>query len=114
MGLIPEITVLVLSIIFCVVGRDVFTFGDCLGFCAATVFLTFLLHMWILVKMDPEQQKKDDARKYNNYRYTCPMCRSNRIKTIGSGKKMITIGAVGVASSDFGKNYQCDSCNYKW
>lgn len=114
MALLPEIIVLVLSIILCIAGRGALSFWESFGFCIATVFLTILVHGWILSKMDPEQQKEDAARKYNNYKYTCPMCKSNRVKTIGSGKKMVTIGMVGAASSDFGKNYQCDNCNYKW
>ena len=42
-----------------------------------------------------ELKENFDRDKFNGYKYTCPMCGSNRIKTIGAGKKVagaLTIG----------------------
>ena len=70
----------------------------------------------------PEEKKRSQASqeayvnrtKYNDLKYTCPMCGSHKIKNIGTAKKVGGVVAVGLASQNIGKNYQCDDCNYKW
>lgn len=70
----------------------------------------------------PEERKQSQAaqqayinrEKYNGLKYTCPMCGSHKIKNIGTAKKVGGVLAVGLASQNVGKNYQCDDCNYKW
>ena len=61
-----------------------------------------------------KRSKKREREKYNDYQYTCPMCGSHKIKNIGTGKKLAGVAAVGLASRNIGKNYQCDDCNYRW
>lgn len=61
-----------------------------------------------------EQRDRDCAHRYNNYKYTCPMCGGHRIKTIGTGRKMASAVTLGVAGRSLGRNYQCDDCNYRW
>lgn len=44
----------------------------------------------------------------------CPTCGSTNIKKISGGKRWLTTGIFGLASSDVGKNMQCNSCGYKF
>lgn len=44
----------------------------------------------------------------------CPTCGSTNIKKISGGKRWLTTGIFGLASSDVGKNMQCNSCGAKW
>lgn len=61
-----------------------------------------------------ERASMEKAKEYNNYQYTCPMCGKHRIKNIGTGKKVAGVIAVGLASKNIGKNYQCQDCGYRW
>ena len=61
-----------------------------------------------------ERASMEKAKEYNNYQYTCPMCGKHRIKNIGTGKKVAGTIAVGLASKNIGKNYQCQDCGYRW
>lgn len=44
----------------------------------------------------------------------CPTCGSTNIKKISGGKRWLTTGLFGLASSDVGKTMQCDNCGAKW
>lgn len=44
----------------------------------------------------------------------CPTCGSTDIKKISGGKRWLTTGIFGLASSDVGKTMQCNSCGAKW
>lgn len=55
-----------------------------------------------------------EKHKYNDLKYTCPMCGGHRIKTIGTGRKVASATTLGVAGRSLGKNYQCADCNYRW
>ena len=55
-----------------------------------------------------------ERNKYNDLKYTCPMCGGHRIKTIGTGRKLASAATLGVAGRSLGKNYQCADCNYRW
>lgn len=59
-------------------------------------------------------KKEEEAKKYNYYKYKCPMCNSNRITKISTAKKVVSTGMFGMASQQIGKNYQCDDCKYMW
>lgn len=59
-------------------------------------------------------KKEEEAKKHNYYRYKCPMCNSNRIRTISTAKKVVSTEIFGIASRQIGKNYQCDDCKYMW
>ena len=58
-----------------------------------------------------EEQK---SKKYNYYKYTCPMCKSNRVTNISTTSKIVSSGMFGLASDKIGKCYQCEDCKYKW
>ena len=64
-------------------------------------------------KIDIDTLHQDKAN-YNNYMYSCPMCGNRKISNISTEKKLITMGVVGLASSNLGKNYICNNCKYKW
>ena len=68
-------------------------------------------------KQQGEMQKQTEervAKKYNYYRYKCPMCGSTRIVTLSTAKKAISAEAFGLGSRTIGKTYQCDECKYMW
>lgn len=44
----------------------------------------------------------------------CPTCGSTDIKKISGGKRWLTTGIFGLASSNVGKTMQCNSCGAKW
>lgn len=44
----------------------------------------------------------------------CPTCGSTNIKKISGTKRWVGTGLFGLASSDLGKNMQCNSCGAKW
>ena len=44
----------------------------------------------------------------------CPTCGSTNVKKIGSGKRWVSTGMFGLASSNLGKTMQCGSCGAKW
>lgn len=66
----------------------------------------------------PEDKKRAELEaekeKYNDLKYTCPMCGSHRIKTIGAGSRMAGMPTLGLASKNLGKLYHCDDCDYSW
>lgn len=68
-----------------------------------------------IASSDPEEVKQNwDKEKYNDYRLTCPVCGSNKVKRIGTVNRVASVAAVGLASSKIGKQYECDSCKHKW
>lgn len=44
----------------------------------------------------------------------CPVCNSNNVKKISTANRAVSVGAVGLASSKIGKQYECKSCHHKW
>lgn len=61
-----------------------------------------------------KQKEEKTAKKYNNYKYKCPMCGSNKIVNISTAKKVVSTEMLGLASNQIGKTYQCDDCKYMW
>ena len=61
-----------------------------------------------------QQKAEKEAKKYNHYRYKCPMCQSNKIVNISVVKKAVSAELLGLASDKIGKTYQCDDCKYMW
>lgn len=61
-----------------------------------------------------QQKAEKEAKKYNHYRYKCPMCQSNKIMNISTVKKAVSAEMLGLASDKIGKTYQCDDCKYMW
>lgn len=50
----------------------------------------------------------------NENGYKCPSCGRMAGHPIKSGRKMLSIGFLGLASNTVGKTYQCHSCGYMW
>lgn len=44
----------------------------------------------------------------------CPTCGSTNVRPISATKKATGFVLAGVFSSNFGKSYECENCNYKW
>lgn len=64
---------------------------------------------------DSKEVKQNwDKEKYNDYKFTCPMCGSKKIKKIGTMSRATSVAIVGLASSKIGKQYECDDCKHKW
>ena len=64
---------------------------------------------------DPQEIKQNwDKEKYNDYKFTCPMCGSQKVKKIGNIDRATSVAAWGLASSKIGKQYECDDCKHKW
>ena len=64
---------------------------------------------------DPKEVKQNwDKEKYNDYKFTCPMCGSKKVKKIGTVNRAASVATVGLASSKIGKQYECDDCKHKW
>ena len=61
-----------------------------------------------------EMIENHKREKYNYYKYTCPMCGSKKVKTIGTLNRGFSIYLFGLASSKIGKQYHCDNCKHKW
>lgn len=61
-----------------------------------------------------KQKEEKTAKKYNYYKYKCPMCSSNKIVNISTAKKIVSTEMLGLASKQIGKTYQCDECKYMW
>ena len=64
---------------------------------------------------DPQEIKQNwDKEKYNDYKFTCPMCGSQKVKKIGNIDRAASVATWGLASSKIGKQYECDDCKHKW
>lgn len=69
--------------------------------------IEFNLKMAQLKQSLPQTSETDNTPK-------CPTCGSTDIKKISGGKRWLTTGIFGLASSDVGKTMQCNSCGYKF
>lgn len=89
---------------------------------AVLLLIGFILFFMSPGLQDEEEKKRSkemqeaylNREKYNSLKYTCPMCGSHKIMNIGTAKKVGGVVAVGLASKNIGKNYQCDDCGYRW
>ena len=57
-----------------------------------------------------KQKDEKEAKKYNNYKYKCPMCGSNKIANISTAKKVVSAEMLGLASDKIGKTYLLELC----
>ena len=69
--------------------------------------IEFNLKMIQFKQSTPQISETDNVPK-------CPTCGSTDIKKISGGKRWLTTGIFGLASSDVGKTMQCNSCGAKW
>lgn len=87
--------------------------GVILVFAFAVLFVGFFIHTWLTA--DPKEVKQNwDKEKYNDYKFTCPMCGSHKVKKIGTMNRAASVAVAGLASSKIGKQYECDECQHKW
>lgn len=61
-------------------------------------------------QMQSEKLKAEEALKHPK----CPNCGSTNTQIISTLNRAISIGAVGLASSKIGKQYECKNCKHKW
>lgn len=59
-------------------------------------------------------QMKSSSQPQTDNTPKCPTCGSTDIKKISGGKRWVTTGLFGLASSDVGKTMQCNSCGFKF
>lgn len=90
-------------------------------------------HYWIdkqFVAQKKQEMIKEGERQYretNEYKNivkeqkrlskipACPLCNSKEyVKRISTFSRMMSISIVGLASSKFGKQYECTHCKFKW
>ena len=76
----------------------------------------YVYTMYISDNAPTEEEKKEmlEREKYNNFRYTCPYCKSKKVKSIGTFNRALSIHLWGLASSKIGKDFECDNCKRKW
>lgn len=70
-----------------------------------------------LQTMEDERKAQEAARKNEQYQYDhpeCPICKSRNTSRISTLNRAISVGAVGLASSKIGKQYECYHCKHKW
>ena len=62
------------------------------------------------------QQKMIEKEQIEKQQNTpkCPTCGSTNVRPISATKKATGFVLAGVFSSNFGKSYECENCNYKW
>lgn len=86
-----------------------------LVFPLAFVALLIVGMIYSFATSDPKEIKQNwDKEKYNDYKFTCPMCGSKKVKKIGTMNRAASVATVGLASSKIGKQYECDDCKHKW
>ncbi len=66
------------------------------------------------VRLSSPPPKEPTPIIHRTYQPKCPTCGSPDVKKIGSGKRLVSIGFFGLASSNLGKTMQCGSCGAKW
>lgn len=61
-------------------------------------------------QMQSEKLRAEEALKHPK----CPNCGSVNTQIISTLNRAVSIGAVGLASSKIGKQYECKNCKHKW
>lgn len=111
--LIFVIVVIIGGIWFLVDSFDGFHFGVIFAYIIAVLVCSSLLY--VLFTTDSKEFKENTNRqKYNDYKYTCPMCGSKKVKRISNMNRATSVATMGLASSKIGKQYECDDCKHKW
>ena len=88
-----------------------------LPFILAVIVVSAVLYLYVISDDKPtakEIKENGDKMKYNNYRYTCPVCGSRKVKKISDLNRASSVAMMGLASSKIGKQYECDKCHHKW
>ena len=65
-------------------------------------------------KMQSSVRAEEEAKRYNYYVFTCPVCKSKRVRKIDNLERSLSVSALGLASDKIGKQYECDECKHKW
>lgn len=98
---------------FIVDSFDGFVLSVILPFVLAVLVVGFVLYAF--VTSDKKEMKEGwDKEKYSDYKFTCPMCGSKKVKKISNINRASSVAMLGAASSKIGKQYECDACKHKW
>lgn len=58
---------------------------------------------------------KNRAKKQQDIEHpSCPLCRSRNTQRISTASRVVSVSALGLASSKIGKQYECRDCKHKW
>lgn len=58
--------------------------------------------------------KRDQKIKAESLKPKCPTCNSTNVVKISGTKRFVSVGFLGLASSNIGKTMECKNCGYKW
>lgn len=59
--------------------------------------------------------QKNRARKQQEIEHPpCPVCKSRNTQRISTASRVVSVSALGLASSKIGKQYECKNCKHKW
>ncbi|MSS64179.1 zinc-ribbon domain-containing protein [Lachnospiraceae bacterium WCA-693-APC-MOT-I] len=61
-------------------------------------------------QINEARRKEEESLKHPK----CPLCGSTNTQVISTLNRAVSIGAVGLASSKIGKQYECKKCRHKW
>ena len=62
-----------------------------------------------------EVDRKVAEYNQNRFKFTCPICHSERLSKISNLGKVVKVGAFGIlGAGDIGKKYRCNSCGYRF
>ncbi len=91
--------------------------GVVFSFILAVAVVSFVIYIYFVSDDRPTSEEIAEnfaKEKYNNYRFTCPNCGSQKVKSIGTLNRGFSVYLWGLASSKIGKQYECDNCKHKW
>lgn len=62
-----------------------------------------------------DKKEKNNENIYikpiSTLKITCPYCKSENVKKIGSLSRLVSVGTLGLAGSKIGKQWHCRNCN---
>ena len=67
-----------------------------------------------MVQKEIDEKKEEERRRKMVEHPVCPMCGSKNTNRISTLNRAVSIGALGLASSKIGKQYECKNCKHKW
>lgn len=68
--------------------------------------------------LSEKEQKQAELEAFKESRTksspVCPVCGSKKTTRITTANRMVSVGMVGIASSQIGKQYKCLNCKHQW